>query len=54
MCGLIKKTFMKLLISIINASNHTKCISMSNRILIEILIFILMNTVKNMLLSICS
>ena len=53
MCGLIKKMFMKLLISIINASNHTKCISMSNRIF-EILIFILMNTVKNMLLSICS
>ena len=28
---LIKKIFMELLISIVNASNHTKCISLSNQ-----------------------
>ena len=31
MFGLIKKIFMKLLINIVNASNHTKCISLSNQ-----------------------
>ena len=31
MFGLIKKTFIGLLISIVNASNHTKCISLSNQ-----------------------
>ena len=31
MFGLIKKTFMGLLISIVNASNHTKCVSLSNQ-----------------------
>ena len=31
MFGLIKKIFMGLLISIVNASNHTKCVSLSNQ-----------------------
>ena len=31
MFGLTKKMFMGLLISIINASNHTKCVSLSNQ-----------------------
>ena len=31
MFGIIKKMFMELLISIVNASNHTKCISLSNQ-----------------------
>ena len=30
MFGLIKKIFMKLSISIVNASNHTKCVSLCN------------------------
>ena len=30
MLGLIKTTFMRLLIRLVNASNHTKCISLSN------------------------
>ena len=30
MFRLIKKTFMRLLISLVNASNHTKCVSLSN------------------------
>ena len=29
--GLIKKMFIVLLTSIVNASNHTKCISLSNQ-----------------------
>ena len=29
MFGLIKKMFMRLLISIVNESNHTKCVSLS-------------------------
>ena len=29
-CGLIKKIVMELLINIVNASNHTKCVSLSN------------------------
>ena len=31
MFGLIKKVFMGLLIRIVNASNHTKCVSLSNQ-----------------------
>ena len=31
MFRLIKKIFMKLLIGIVNASNHTKCVSLSNQ-----------------------
>ena len=31
MFGLIKKRFMGLLISIVNASNHTKCVPLSNQ-----------------------
>ena len=31
MFGLIKKMFMALLISIVNASNHTKCVSLSHQ-----------------------
>ena len=30
MFGLIKKMFMGLIISIVNASYHTKCVSLSN------------------------
>ena len=30
MFKLIKKIFMRLLISLVNASNHTKCVSLSN------------------------
>ena len=30
MFGLIKKLFMELLIKIVNASNHTKSVSLSN------------------------
>ena len=32
MFGLIKKIFVGLLINIVNASNHKKCISLSNQI----------------------
>ena len=31
MYGSIKKIFMRLLIEIVNASNHTKCVSLSNQ-----------------------
>ena len=31
MLGIIKKTFIVLLSSIANASNHTKCVSLSNQ-----------------------
>ena len=31
MLGLIKKIFMGLLISLVNAYNHTKCVSLSNQ-----------------------
>ena len=31
MSRLIKKTLIRLLISIVNASNHTKCLSLSNQ-----------------------
>ena len=47
---------MELLINIVNASNHTKCVSLNNqrcvmlsnqRFNLPLLIYILMNTVKN-------
>ena len=31
MCGLIKKIFIGLLTGLVNGSNHTKCISLSNQ-----------------------
>ena len=31
MFGLIKKTFMGLLTGLVNGSNHTKCVSLSNK-----------------------
>ena len=31
MFGIIKKMFIVLLTSIVNASNHTKCVSLSNQ-----------------------
>ena len=31
MFGLIKKIFVRLLVSIVNACNHTKCVSLSNQ-----------------------
>ena len=31
MLGLIKKIFIVLLIGIVNVSNHTKCVSLSNQ-----------------------
>ena len=31
MCGLIKKMFMELLISIVNASDHTNCVLLTNQ-----------------------
>ena len=56
MFWLIKRMFMGLLISIVNASSHTKCVSLSNQkcitqptlINFPALIYILMNTVKNL------
>ena len=57
MFGLIKNMFIGLLANVVvNASNHTKCVSFSNQNIemqLLILIYILMNTVKNTLLSIC-
>ena len=50
MFWVIKKTFIGLLRSIVDASNHTKCVSLSNqnaRFKLPLLIYILMNTVKN-------
>ena len=47
---LLKKIFIVLLTSIVNFSNHTKCLSLSNqkwRLNLPLLIYILMNTVKN-------
>ena len=39
---------MGLLISIVNGSNHTKCVWSSNqKCMTQLLIYILMNTVKN-------
>ena len=56
MFWLIKRMFMGLLISIVNATSHTKCVSLSNQkcitqptlINLRTLIYILMNTVKNL------
>ena len=56
MFWLIKRMFMGLLISIVNATSHTKCVSLSNQkcitqptlINLQTLIYILMNTVKNL------
>ena len=50
MFGLVKKMFMGLLISIVNAYNHTKCVLLSNQqcmLNLLLLIYILMSTVKN-------
>ena len=50
MFGLIKKTFMELLTSIISASNHTKCVSLSNQkfeVQLLLLSYILINTITN-------
>ena len=50
MFGLIKKVFMGLLINIVNASNHTKCATLSNQkceIRPTLIDLHLMNTVKN-------
>ena len=56
MFWLIKRMFMGLLISIVNATSHTKCVSLSNQkcitqptlVNLRTLIYILMNTVKNL------
>ena len=49
MLGLIKKIFYGILTGLVNGSNHTKCVSLSNQKykIQPILIYILMNTVKN-------
>ena len=50
MFGLIKKIFIGLLTGLVNGSNHTKCISLSNqKCMIEptLINLILMNRVKN-------
>ena len=49
MFGIIKKIFIMLLSSIVNASNHTKCVSLSNQKfkIQPTLINILMNTVNS-------
>ena len=49
MRGIIKKIFIVLLSSIVNASNHTKCVLLNNQECMTqlTLIYILMNTVKN-------
>ena len=50
MFGIIEKMFLVLLASIVNASNHIKCVYVSNQkneIQLLILIYILINTVKN-------
>ena len=50
MFGIIEKMFLVLLASIINASNHIKCVYVSNQkneIQLLILIYTLINTVKN-------
>ena len=49
MVGLIKKMLMKSLSSIVNASNHSKCVSLSNQKCVTqptLITYILMNTVK--------
>ena len=51
MFGIIKKILIGLLSSIVNASNHTKCVSLSNQkcmIQPTLLIYTLMNTVKTL------
>ena len=50
MFGLVKKMFTGILTGLVNASNHTRCVSLSNQkceIQPTLLIYILMNTVKN-------
>ena len=49
MLGLIKKIFYGILTGLVDGSNHTKCVSLSNQKykIQPILIYILMNTVKN-------
>ena len=50
MFGLIKKIFVGLLSSKVNASNHINCVSLSNqnvKLNLLLLIYILINTVKN-------
>ena len=50
MFGIIKKIFIVLLTSLINASSHTECVSLSNqnaKLNLILLIYILINTVKN-------
>ena len=50
MFGIIEKMFLVLLASKVNASNHIKCVYVSNQkneIQLLILIYILINTVKN-------
>ena len=56
MFGLIKKMFIGLLTSLVNASNHARCVFLSNQIqtrfYLLLLIYILTNTVKNYTISI--
>ena len=50
MFELIKKIFIEFFSDLVNGSNHTKCISLSNQkymIQVLLLICILMNTVEN-------
>ena len=50
MFGMIKKMFIGLLISLVNASTHTKCVSLSNqkfKIQFTLITYILMKTIKN-------
>ena len=50
MFGLIKKIVIGLLTGLVNGSNHTKCVSLSNQkcmIQLTLLIYILMKAVKN-------
>ena len=50
MFGVIKKMFIMLLTSLVNASSDTKYVSLSNqkcKVNLVLLIYILMNTVKN-------
>ena len=50
MIGLIKKIFLGLVTDLVNGSNHTKCVSLSNQKCMTqptLLTDIIMNTVKN-------
>ena len=50
MLSLIEKISIGLLTVLVNASNHTKCVSLSNQNVLfnlPLLIYILMNAVKN-------